>query len=259
MGIPRGRLWRVLGFLLLTATFLAPAAAILPTVRSDATPSTELAQASASAVVEGQQLYLARCAACHAQSGAGTSLGPSIVGRGPAWYDFMLSTGRMPVDRPVVQAARKPPAFDRQQIDALIAYLVTLGPGGIDIPEVTSRLGSLPDGQSLFQANCASCHGATGNGGAVGSQVAPSLHEATAVQIGEAVRIGPGTMPVFDQRTIDQQELNSLSRYVVYLRDPSDVGGAGLGHAGPIIEGFVALLIGLGSVVVVTRYIGRRA
>ncbi|HYT30627.1 MAG TPA: cytochrome C, partial [Actinomycetota bacterium] len=78
-------------------------------------------------------------------------------------------------------------------------------------------------------------------------------------QVAEAVRVGPGTMPVFGLRTITGQELNSLVRYVEYLKAPDSRGGADLGLSGPIIEGFVALILGLGAMVLVTRYVGERA
>jgi len=208
----------------------------------------------------GGVLYSERCSTCHGDRGQGTAIAPAIAGLGPAWYDFMPTTGRMPLDRPVVQATRKPPAFGARQVQELVAYLAALHPGGgAPIPAVDPAAGQIARGQLVFEANCAPCHGATGNGGAVGPQVAPPLHAATARQIGEAVRIGPGTMPEFDPTTIPAHDLDSLIRYVEYLRAPEDRGGAGLGHAGPIIEGFVALVFGLGGMLLVTRFIGARA
>ena len=41
--------------------------------------------------------------------------------------------------------------------------------------------------------------------------------------------------------------------------DPLDRGGAGLSHVGPLIEGFVGLGIGLGLLILTTRYIGTRS
>jgi ubiquinol-cytochrome c reductase cytochrome c subunit len=84
------------------------------------------------------------------------------------------------------------------------------------------------------------------------------VHQATTTQVAEAVRVGPGTMPRFGEASLDQSQLNSLVRYVVYLRKPIDRGGSGLDHVGPLIEGFVGLGIGLGLIVVITRYIGTR-
>ena len=48
-------------------------------------------------------------------------------------------------------------------------------------------------------------------------------------------------------------------RYVLYLRKPNDRGGQPLNRAGPLIEGFVAIFVGLGVIVVVTRFIGERS
>ncbi|MDP9342059.1 MAG: c-type cytochrome [Actinomycetota bacterium] len=220
----------------------------------------------------GQGLYEERCATCHGTRGNGTTQGPPIVGLGPATYDFMMSTGRMPLGQSIscpgcstdqflqrIQSHRRPPVLSPREIEAITAYLVSLAPGGVPIPSVDIAEGNLSDGQATYQANCAPCHGTTGNGGAVGPQVAPDVHQATVTQVAEAVRIGPGTMPVFDQSTIDQRTLNSLTRYVVYLRHPQDEGGASLNHVGPLIEGLVGIVVGLGLTVIVTRYIGTRS
>ncbi len=231
-----------------------------------------VAQVSPRLVHVGQGLYEERCATCHGTRGNGTTQGPPIVGLGPATYDFMMSTGRMPLGQSIscpgcstdqflqrIQSHRRPPVLSPREIEAITAYLVSLAPGGVPIPSVDIAEGNLSDGQATYQANCAPCHGTTGNGGAVGPQVAPDVHQATVTQVAEAVRIGPGTMPVFDQSTIDQRTLNSLTRYVVYLRHPQDEGGASLNHVGPLIEGLVGIVVGLGLTVIVTRYIGTRS
>ena len=49
--------------------------------------------------------------------------------------------------------------------------------------------------------------------------------------------------------------MNSIVRYVEYLHDPDDPGGLSLGRIGPIPEGFVALLVGLGALMLVARWI----
>ena len=43
----------------------------------------------------------------------------------------------------------------------------------------------------------------------------PGLQHATALQIAEAVRMGPYLMPRFDAAQIDQHQLDSLARYVL--------------------------------------------
>jgi ubiquinol-cytochrome c reductase cytochrome c subunit len=207
----------------------------------------------------GRELYEERCSTCHGSDATGSPQGPPIAGLGPAYYDFMMSTGRMPLDQPGVQAKRRPPVLTPTQIAAITAYLTSIAPGGEEIPSVNADFGDLSLGEAAFQANCAPCHGTTGRGGAVGPQVAPPVVHANDLQVAEAIRIGPGTMPVFDNSTVDQQSLDSLVAYVKYLRAPDDRGGSGLGGVGPLIEGFVALFGGLGLMVLVTRTIGTRA
>jgi ubiquinol-cytochrome c reductase cytochrome c subunit len=215
--------------------------------------------AQASLATAGRQLYVQYCSACHGSDAGGTAQGPAIAGLGPANYDFQMSTGRMPLAEPGTQAVRGTPVLTHAQIQAVIAYLVALNPGGVPIPPVDTAAGSLSQGSALYLGNCAPCHASSGNGGAVGPRVAPELHQATPLQIAEAIRVGPGTMPVFGSDAIDQQELNSLVRYVLYLRGPEHPGGLSMGEFGPIVEGFVALAVGIALAVVVTRYIGSRA
>jgi ubiquinol-cytochrome c reductase cytochrome c subunit len=157
------------------------------------------------------------------------------------------------------QANRKPVAFNRRQIDALDAYVGSLGPGP-DIPVVELAGTDLARGGQLYLANCAACHQAAGIGGALsyGNQ-APALHQATATQVVEAMRIGPGQMPVFDQSVINDADARNVAAYVEYLRAPDDRGGLSLGHSGPFGEGFVALIAGLGGLTALGAWVvGRR-
>ena len=224
-------------------------------------PTTAAAQGGSPGEEEalGRRLYVSRCATCHGDRGEGTDLGPQIRGLGPAAYDFVLTTGRMPIPRPVSQPVRKPPAFNADEIDALVAYLEGLEPGGVPIPAVDPEAGNLSQGQQVYQANCAACHGATGGGAAFGRSIAPGLGRATALQVAEAVRYGPGAMPVFGAEVIPDPALDSLVRYVLFLTSSRELPASGLGPAGPIIEGFVALLFGLGGTMLVLRLMGRRA
>jgi ubiquinol-cytochrome c reductase cytochrome c subunit len=241
-----------LGFLIAPRANGRPLAIASPVVAS---PSP----ASPAVLALGKNTYEERCSTCHGSDAEGTGNGPPIAGLGPAYYSFMMTTGRMPLDQPGVQAKPRPPVLTPAEISSVTAYLESLAPGGIPIPRVNPALGNLSLGQRSFQANCAPCHGTSGRGGAVGPLVAPPVVHDRATQIAEAIRIGPGTMPVFDESTIDQPTLNSLVAYVQYLEHPDDRGGSGLGGIGPLIEGFVALAGGLGLIVVVTRTIGTRA
>ncbi|HXF37965.1 MAG TPA: c-type cytochrome [Actinomycetota bacterium] len=210
-------------------------------------------------VRRGAELYATSCASCHGPGGEGTADGPPLIGVGAAAVDFMLATGRMPLADPDAQPVRQAPAFDRSGIEALVAFVGTLGPGGAPIPSVDPGAGDLGLGRAVYASSCMACHGAGATGDAlVGGAVAPALDRATALQIAEAVRIGPGQMPPFGPDEIDQRQLDSLARYVTYLRGAPDPGGAALGRVGPVAEGFVGWFVGLGALLVVIRLTGTR-
>jgi ubiquinol-cytochrome c reductase cytochrome c subunit len=178
---------------------------------------------------------------------------------GPAAVDFMLSTGRMPLADPDEQPVRNPPKYSPEEIAAMVAYFASLGPGGPEIPVVTAEEGDPARGRQVYAANCLACHGAAAQGASVGGgAIAPSLGQSTPVQLAEAARIGPGVMPLFDEGVISEEDMDSLVRYVMSLRAGQDLGGLGLGHVGPVVEGLVGWLVGLGLLVVVIRLTGSR-
>jgi len=230
--------------LLATATALGLAGAA-------ATPSRGNDDAG---VQQGRELFVTGCAQCHGADGGGTDQGPSLVGVGAASADFQLTTGRMPDTDPDRQPVSKPPAYEPDEIDALVAYVASLGDGP-PIPDVDDPPGRLTEGGELYLLNCAACHSAAGNGGALSSgRTAPDLHGATRVQTAEAIRTGPGPMPIFGPDTLTDRQVNSIVEYVRYLDDPEDPGGLSLGRVGPITEGLVALL-GLVALAFACRWI----
>ncbi|MEH0841980.1 c-type cytochrome [Micromonospora sp. CPCC 205711] len=207
----------------------------------------------------GRQLYLEHCASCHGEQGQGSQRGPSLVGVGPASTDFQLSTGRMPVSQEVPQARRGAPVFSADDIAALVGQVASFGGGGPQVPRVTP--GNVVSGREVFAANCAPCHGATGAGAVLTSGwIAPPLYDATATQVAEAVRVGPGLMPVFPGQVLSDAQVNDLTGYVERLRgERLDRGGNRLGRLGPLAEGLVAWLAVLGLLVAAARWLGRRA
>ncbi|MDY7102796.1 MAG: c-type cytochrome [Actinomycetota bacterium] len=206
---------------------------------------------------DGGVLYLTGCASCHGADGSGVGDWPSIRSSGAAAADFMLRTGRMPLANPTPQAPAKPPAYDDAEIEAIVEHVATLG-GGPEIPEVDPDAGDIAEGGELYRANCAACHNAAGIGGALsGGELAPSLHHTAPTQIAEAIRVGPGQMPLFSEATLTEHEVDSIIAYIEYLKEPETPGGAALGGAGPLSEGFVAVLFGLGVLIVASRWITR--
>ncbi len=210
-------------------------------------------------VDEGRTLFEASCSTCHGLQAEGTENGPNLQQSGPAGVDFMLSTGRMPLANPDDQPDRGEPRFTPEQIAAIVAYVDSVAPGGEPIPTVDPSKGDLPRGSEVFLSNCAGCHGAGATGTSVGGgQIAPTLNPATATQIGEAVRVGPGVMPRFGPETIDQRDLDSLAAYLLWLRDNGNEGGLQLGRVGAVAEGLVAVVVGLGLLILFLRLTGSK-
>jgi ubiquinol-cytochrome c reductase cytochrome c subunit len=217
------------------------------------------------AIARGRELFATGCASCHGTDGRGvegakgSAHGPSLLGSGAAGAYYYVSTGRMPLADTDDQPVRKEPAYRPEQIDDLVAYVASLG-NGPPIPDVDTARGDLAEGGEIFRGSCQACHSASGSGGALSyGRAAPRLSDATPRQIGSAIRVGPGQMPVFGPSDISKDQLDSLARYVVYLRHPEDPGGLPIGRTGPIPEGFVAWLIGLVALVALVAWIGTRS
>jgi ubiquinol-cytochrome c reductase cytochrome c subunit len=211
---------------------------------------------------EVERTYLADCAICHGSDGRGTNRGPTLVGVGRASLDYYLTTGRMPLP-PLADIGtapeRRPPAYRGALIDALVEYTHDLtGGGGPDIPRLLTRAANVARGGELYRLQCAACHAWAGDGGALLDRTAPSLHPATSRQTAEAIRAGPGLMPAFGRAALNDRDLAAVVAYVDYLDDPEDRGGQPLWHLGPMPEGAVALVVGLGTLFVITRWIGDR-
>jgi ubiquinol-cytochrome c reductase cytochrome c subunit len=67
-------------------------------------------------------------------------------------------------------------------------------------------------------------------------------------------------MPRFSERTLTQQDVDSLARYLVYLRgdNAANRGGLQLGRVGAVAEGLIAGVVGLGILLLVIRLTGAR-
>jgi ubiquinol-cytochrome c reductase cytochrome c subunit len=207
---------------------------------------------------QAKRLYENRCSSCHGLSLQGSSNGPPLIGKSAADVDFMLRTGRMPAAVAWEQPAAQRPEFDDGEIRALVAYVVLVGQGSPALP--TLRPGNVVRGRAAFAQNCAACHGVTGRGASVGySEVAPSLAAAAPMVVAEAVRVGPGVMPAFGHDVISASDLDDVVAYVALLQRRSraeNPGGVSLGNVGPVAEGFVGWLFGLGLLVLLCRRIG---
>ena len=227
---------------------------------------------------DARTVFLRDCATCHGSDARGTQYGPTLQGVGTAAVDYWVSTGRMPLyantrspkspaaqpppgqqlPDPTASPARHRPWYSPAMIAALVAYVATIAPGGPPIPRVDLQHASLAAGGEVYREQCAACHAWSGVGGALYQRAAPTLHLATPTQIAEAMRTGPAPMPVFGKAAVPDSTLDDVVAYVRYLDHPSNRGGAPLWDLGPVAEGAVAIILGLGGLLLVIRWIGTR-
>lgn len=216
-----------------------------------------------SAVAQGKELFAQGCSSCHGTQAQGISgRAPSLIGVGSAAVDFQVSSGRMPLAQIGKQADRKPAQYTQAQINALGSYIQSLG-GGPEAPTITKAdvaAANLAEGGEIFRANCAACHNFAGAGNSLDhGRYAPQLGQASTKQIYEAMLTGPEMMPVFGDKQITPEQKVAVAKYVVALRHGADPGGANLGHIGPIPEGLMIFIVGIGGLVLATIFIGTKS
>ena len=215
----------------------------------------------------GQALFLENCASCHGTEADGVPANgtsgayPDLVGLGPATIDFWIDSGRMPAkDLAAVEAPRRVPALTPAQAVAIAAWVNSLSASYPDIPTPHLKNANVAEGAALYALNCAACHTIEGDGDALAEGTfSPSLRHIPAFQVVEAIRTGPANMPRFTGNLSDKQ-VNDITKYVTTeIEHPNNPGGFGLGGLGPVAEGFVGLLIGLGLLMLICYWIGDRS
>jgi ubiquinol-cytochrome c reductase cytochrome c subunit len=224
--------------------------------------SAEDSAASSDLVNQGRDLFLVGCSSCHGEHGQGivtqddTQYGPPLVGVGAASVDFQVGTGRMPMVQPGAQVVVKKTVYSDQEIEALAAYVASLGPGPAipepeqydpaTIPE-DEREEAVVRGGQFFRTNCTACHNFAAAGGALpGGKYAPSLGDVEPRHIYEALITGPQQMPVFSDEVLTPEEKRQIISYIQTITQQPGYGGAKLGSLGPVTEGLVGWVVGVG-------------
>ena len=212
-------------------------------------------------VAKGRALFLVGCASCHGKNAEGIQTvkggqyGPSLIGVGAAAVDFQVGTGRMPMAQPGDQALRKAPVYDQSEIEALAAYVASLGPGPAvpDKSEYDVSGASTEDisrGGEFFRTNCTACHNFAGAGGALPrGRFAPSLDGVSAKHMYEAMLTGPQQMPVFSDEVLTPEDKRQIISYLKKNEETPAYGGFTLGSLGPVSEGLFTWLVGIGALV----------
>lgn len=213
-------------------------------------------------VKEGRELFLIGCAFCHGQNGegvltqGGSQYGPALTDVGAAAVDFQVGTGRMPMAQPGAQAPRKKVVYTDEETAALSAYVASLGTGpAIPDKELYSTAGMSDDeleelvvrGGQIFLANCTACHNFEGSGGAMPrGGYAPKIRGVDSKHIYEAMLTGPQSMDTFSDGNIPPEDKKAVIAYLETLDEQPSYSGFTFGGLGPVSEGIIAWLIGLG-------------
>ncbi len=216
-------------------------------------------------VQEGRQLFLVGCAFCHGPNGegvltqSGSQYGPALTDVGAAAVDFQVGTGRMPMAQPGAQAPRKEVVYTERETAALAAYVASLGTGPA-IPDEelysTADLGEeereelITRGSQIFLANCTACHNFEGSGGAMPrGGYAPKIRGVEPKYIYEAMLTGPQSRDPFSDGNIPPEDKKAVIAYLEELDEQPSYGGFTFGGLGPVSDGIIAWVVGVGGLV----------
>jgi mono/diheme cytochrome c family protein len=185
----------------------------------------------------GAQLFANNCAVCHGAKGegrAGATLNKVFVSMNPtAQLKEVITNGRSGTMMPTWGQSKGGPLSDKD-IDDLVAYIESWGktyepPLPVpplppqNIPPVQQVTGDPNKGYTIFQQNCAACHGTKGEGriGATLNKSFPAI-EPGAFAIATIKRGISGTlMPAWSQANggpLSDDDINNVAAYVLSLQ-----------------------------------------
>jgi cytochrome c oxidase cbb3-type subunit 3 len=168
----------------------------------------------------GKAAFDTNCAPCHGLGGAGQGFFPTLADDDWIWGGTLddigttIRHGIRNTEDPDARASEMP-AFgeilDRQQIDQLVAYILSLGGREADAEAAAA-------GAAVFAENCAACHGEDGKG--MPELGAPNLTDSIWLYGGEPGQIAAqirqphmGVMPAWQGRLSDPT-IKMLNVYV---------------------------------------------
>ena len=187
---------------------------------------------------DGSAIFSQKCAVCHGERGQGIAAAVSMAGP-----SLQAEHDGAKVMAAVESGPSHMPAFSRvltvPQIRAVSGYVST------DLSVIPMTGGDIGEGGKLFRMYCATCHRTAVRGGALAfaGRNAPALTDKSAALIAGAIRWGPGTMPSFPPTVLDDQQLDSVVKYVKFVQHPPDPGGNPLKYYGPVSEGCVGAVM----------------
>jgi ubiquinol-cytochrome c reductase cytochrome c subunit len=230
---------------LLVLVYLVVAASVATPPARGASPGSSLQPVAAqTSVLDAAVLYQENCLPCHGANGEGSDIAPSLKAAG---FSVLVEPkvseggGGMPVFADLL---------DEQQIQAVSEYVAQ------SIADPSTHDATHGEGSDIWRQYCAPCHSSTGRGGALTSDDnAPDLGADGGADALIDMQEGPGEMPAFAGGTLSNRQQAAVALYLQdVIAQPPSPGGWGLGYLGPVSEGFFALFLGLGGLVIFARW-----
>jgi len=239
--------------------------AVLPSYAQDNNPTPGPTPVGDAA--RGAQLFATNCAVCHGSKGegrVGATLNKVFVSmNATAELKEIITNGRSGTMMPTWGKEKGGP-LSEQDIDDIVAYIESWGktyepPLPVpplppqNIPPVEEVTGDPNKGYTIFQQNCAGCHGEKGEGriGATLDKSFPAI-EPGAFAIDTIKRGISGTlMPAWAQENggpLTDEDINNVAAYVLSLQHEP------VARPGPVVEQASAwplVIVGVGVVVVI--------
>ena len=210
----------------------------------------------------GEALFEQNCSSCHEADAQGGTAAPSLIGVGPATVDFWVSTGRMPAATPLsAQAQPKPPKLTNREADEVAAF-ITLALAGRALHPDRQSEGGQPGhrGQPVRpQLRRLPHHHRHGRRAGLRHRTPRRCTTPRPPRWPRRSAPDRATCPA-SPATCRTAQVRDIVAYVTeQIQHPANPGGFGLGGVGPVAEGFVGLLFGVGGLMLVCFWIGDRS
>jgi len=236
-----------------------------------------LAQEGQGDAARGAELYAANCAVCHGDTGEGrvgaTLSDVFVTLDADALLEGVISQGRPDTFMPAWGQAYGGPLTEAEVQD-IIAYIKSWGATyeppvpppqrpPLEIPPVPQVDGDPNLGYTIFQENCAACHGEGGEG-RIGATLTTAF---AAIEPGaftiETVRRGVSgsLMPPFGQAyggPLTNEEINHVAAYVLSIQGPARPPRGEVVQRGSVWPLLIVIGVSLVIVVAIARALERR-
>ena len=240
--MPRRFTYKHLLFLVLL--LLAACASLASAMRASAQSATPEPGEASERLLQGAQLYAENCAVCHGAEGQGR-VGATLAKDWPSirpdlTVRTIIANGVQGSPMPAWSQANGGPLTE-SEIEALVEYILSWQTGGAPryTPAATATLrppftpppnveGDPNRGATLFDQNCAVCHGANGEGriGATLAKAWPSIRPDLSVKATISNGVKGSPMPAWSQANggpLTEQEINDLTAFILVLGETQPV------------------------------------